>query len=117
MEAYAIRNADGSKKLDAESNDSPFRKEKDEATGVMIHVGGEYTNSSGENRITGSEGCFTLAGPDSGNKGIKKFINDVVKRQLINKKAAKGTSIDVDIEKRKKVNVKWKVDSNGNKVE
>jgi hypothetical protein len=116
MGAYALRNRDGSNNLKAAPNNSPFRQKKDEAKGVMIHVGGQYTDSKGRQRITGSEGCFSLAGKDSGNKGIKKFTNDVYKRQQANKKANKGDNINIKVEKRKKVDNEWEVDKTGNKT-
>lgn len=109
LEAYALRTLDDKESLPAEivNNPSAPRKNINFATGVMIHVGGEYQRINGERPFTGSFGCFGIYQPEQGNIGIKKFINDVVSR--------KG-KIRVKIIKRN--NVKWyfKVDINGNIV-
>ena len=114
MTAVALRNPDGSSALQAVPNDSPFRKDQNVAKGVMIHVGGEYVNAQGESRVTGSEGCFTLVGKDAGNEGIDNFEKDIVSRKNANKKAGKGSDINITVEKRD--NVVWDadVDSKGN---
>lgn len=112
--AYALRTKDGSSKLPAEPNDSPFRKGKirNIATGVQIHIGGEY-EKDGKKYVTGSEGCFTLSGPDGGNEGIQKFVKDVNDRKEANKKAGAGTNIDLEVKKREEVKNEWTVDADG----
>ena len=111
--AYALRTKSGGKELPAEPNNSPFRNEADVATGVMIHVGGVYTAPDGSTRTTGSEGCFTLQGKDAGNKGIQTLVKDINDRKAANKKAGKGTDIDLEIKKRKDVKKEWIVDDDG----
>lgn len=115
--AYALR-VKGTKlkdeKLPAEPNDSPFRKGKDNiATGVQIHIGGKYIGTDGLQHVTGSEGCFTLQGKDAGNKGIQNLVKDINERKAANKKAGKGTNIDLEIKKRDDVKKEWTVDSDG----
>ncbi|WP_262891218.1 RHS repeat-associated core domain-containing protein [Chishuiella changwenlii] len=119
LEALALRNEDGSSNLDAVPNKSPERKKgkENEATGVMIHVGGKYEKNDGKTYSVGSFGCFGLCNKDSGNKGAKSFIKDIVDRRNQNKKASKGTDINVTVKKRKNVNWQWEVDKNGNKSE
>ncbi len=118
LEALALRNEDGSSELDAEPNDSPEREKgkEDKATGVMIHVGGSYQKNDGRTYLVGSFGCFGLCSKDSGNNGVKKFIKDIVNRRNKNKKAKKGTDINVTVKKRKNPDWKSEVDENGNKT-
>jgi hypothetical protein len=111
--AYALRTKTGGKELPAEPNNSPFRKKTDVATGVMIHVGGTYTAPDGTTRTTGSEGCFTLQGKDAGNKGIQNLVKDINQRKEANKKAGKGTNIDLEIKKRDNVKQESTVDADG----
>lgn len=108
--AYALRNKDGTSNLEAE--DTPERT--GDATGVMIHVGGTYTNPK-KNTVstTGSLGCFTLAGKSAGNDGINALVNDINKRKEANKKAGKGTNVGLKIEKRDNVDWTWYTDENG----
>ena len=81
--------------------------------GVMIHVGGKYIAADGNTHTTGSEGCFTLSGKDAGNKGITQFVQDITNRQKEDKKANKGTSVDLTIQKRDDVKQNWEVDKTG----
>ncbi len=111
--AYALRTKTGGTDLPAEPNNSPFRKKADVATGVMIHVGGTYTAPDGSTRTTGSEGCFTLQGKDAGNKGIQNLVKDINQRKEANKKAGKGTNIDLEIKKRDNVKKESTVDADG----
>jgi len=111
--AYALRTKQGSADLPAEANNSPFRKKSDVAYGVMIHVGGTYMAPDGTTRITGSEGCFTLQGKDAGNKGIQTLVKDINDRKAANKKAGKGTNIDLEVKKRENVKKEWTVDEDG----
>lgn len=62
-------------------------------------------------------GVFGLCNKDSGNKGAKSFIKDIVNRRNQNKKANKGTNINVTVKKRNNVDWQWEVDKNGNKSE
>jgi len=107
LEAYAIRNPDGSQNLATD----PGRGTGD-AKGVMIHVGGSYSNN-GSQRITGSLGCFGLCGPDEGNAGVTRFINDVVSRREKNRAAGAGTKVNINVEQRQNVNWSWDVDDKG----
>ncbi|WP_262889157.1 RHS repeat-associated core domain-containing protein [Flavobacterium bizetiae] len=118
LEAIALRNPDGSNKLDAVENKSPERKKGEEnvARGVMIHVGGQYVKD-GKSRLVGSFGCFGIAGKNAGNKGAKKFINDIVKRLEKNRKAKKGDDINIKLKKRNDVDWEWEVDKDGEKVD
>ena len=109
LEAFALRNPDGSDGLATDSG-----RGTGDATGVMIHVGGEYTNGNGDNRITGSLGCFGLCGKDSGNAGVTRFINDVVRRREINRRAGAGTDVLINVDKRQNVNWNWEVNKKGN---
>ena len=117
MGAYALRNPDGTVSLEAESNESPFRSKDDVATGVMIHVGGNYVAADGKNHTTGSEGCFTLAGKDQGNAGINNLVKDINQRRTENEKAGKGKSVDLKVEKRTDVKDNWEVDDKGEEVD
>ena len=108
--AYALRNQDGSDGLDVD----PARGTPP-AEGVMIHIGGTYTNTSGGRSTTGSLGCFTLCGKDSGNAGIKKLVNDIYGRKQANKRANAGTDVNVTVEKRQNVDWRWIVDDKGKK--
>jgi RHS repeat-associated protein len=111
--AYALRTTTGNPELPAEPNNSPFRKKADVADGVMIHIGGTYKAPDGSTRITGSEGCFTLQGKDAGNKGIQRLVKDINQRKVANKKAGKGTNIDLEVKKRKNVKKEYTVDKDG----
>ena len=113
MEAYALRNPDGSDKLDAVPIDSPERKNPGKADGIMVHVGGQYTAADGSVHTTGSFGCFSLCGKDQGNAGIHNFVGDIKSRVQTNKKAGMGTTIYFQIEKRPTVQWRWKVNGSG----
>ena len=63
--------------------------------------------------MVGSYGCFGLSGKYSGNKGAKKFISDLTKRLEQNKKAKKGTDINVNVKKRKDVQWNFEVNKDG----
>ncbi len=104
LEAYAVRNIDGSDGLAAEPSNSPERKDKNVATGVMIHVGGTFTRTSGEQRTMGSLGCFGIS---QGNQATKSFVADVKKRQELNKKEGKGDTTYLRIGKRKNYPRGW----------
>ena len=109
--AYALRNLDGTRGLNAIPVESPFRKQQSNvATDVTIHIGGEFITVGGVPAIAGSEGCFSLSGKDSGNKGLNRFVNDVWSRQSENKKAGKGAAIDLKIYQRQNVKWEWQVD-------
>ena len=69
-----------------------------------------YLPVGGVPAIAGSEGCFSLSGKDSGNKGLNRFVNDVWSRQSENKKAGKGAAIDLKIYQRQNVKWEWQVD-------
>lgn len=116
LEAIALRNPDGSSKLDAVPNNSPERKkgEENKASGVMIHVGGVYVKDGKSHRV-GSYGCFGVSGKNGGNKGAKKFMKDITNRLSKNKKAKKGDDINIKIKKRKDVDWEWEVDKDGEK--
>lgn len=110
MEAYNLRNSNGSDDLATD----PARGTQS-ADGVMIHVGGSYTRSNGQQRVTGSLGCFGLCGQDEGNAGAKRFINDVVTRREKNRKAGAGTAVNITVEQRQNVDWQWEVDKQGKK--
>jgi len=86
------------------------------ATGVMIHVGGSYSDLSGNTHITGSLGCFGLSGSDQGNQGIERFVDDVTNRVAANKRENKGQTIHLTIEKRDDVDWEWEVDPDGSET-
>lgn len=109
LEAYNLRNPDGTDDLATD----PARGSST-ADGVMIHVGGTYTNN-GNRIITGSLGCFGLCGKDEGNTGAKRFINDVVSRREKNRAAGAGTDVKITVEKRQNVDWNWEVDNQGKK--
>ncbi len=114
--AYALRTQKGSENLPAQPNDSPHRKRgKNIAYGVQIHVGGTF-KYKGETMESGSEGCFTCTKKDAGNEGITNFVEDVESRRAENRKAGKGSRLDVTIKKRSGVELKWRVDRDGEKV-
>lgn len=70
---------------------------------VQIHVGGTYTNAEGQNRVTGSLGCFTLSGKDSGNQGVTKFMNDIKTRVENNQKAGNSSVIIINVVRRSSI--------------
>jgi hypothetical protein len=136
--AYALRQ-DGKPQLDATA--SPFsveigqRKKDDVASGVMIHVGGRFTDKDGNGHIAGSFGCFGVFGDDGegGGDNIHKLAEDIAKRQaeqVVYKKDANGhiikkngkpvidknfgTTIRVKIQKRNPTIIRksFKVDQN-----
>ena len=115
LEAYALRTLDDKESLPAEPVNNPIPHEKRKninfATGVMIHVGGEFTNRNGYLQVTGSFGCFGIFRPMEGNAGIKEFVRDVVSR---NNNFTERQKIRIHVIKRN--NVKWhlKIDENGN---
>jgi RHS repeat-associated protein len=111
--AYALRTITGDTDLPAEPNNSPFRKKANFATDIMIHIGGVYKAPDGSKSITGSEGCFTLQGKDAGNKGIQNLVKDINERKAANKKAGKGTNIDLVVKKRVNVKKEWRVYNDG----
>jgi RHS repeat-associated protein len=117
LEAINLRNPNGKDGLNAEpvKNDYEPRKDAGKATGVMIHVGGEYTATNGQRRITGSFGCFGISGKNAGNNGAKTFMKDITGRLAANKKAKTGTDINVSVTKRKDVDWEYKVDKDGKK--
>ena len=113
LPAYQVKDASkwinrGS--LEAEPNGSPFRKIPNIATGVFLHVGGQFTDNLGNTRITGSEGCFTLSG---GNEGIEAFNNDV-QRRLRRQTFISGRNITYFVPKRNDVRWRWQVVNNTN---
>ncbi|NOW98916.1 RHS repeat-associated core domain-containing protein, partial [Mucilaginibacter sp. SG564] len=101
--AIVLTNKDGSRGLAAEPMPGALRTKPDVAKGVSIHVGGNYTNLSGEGRTTGSEGCFTCV---AGNKTINAVGADINQRLDANKKAGTGTNIDITVQKREDVKKK-----------
>ena len=109
LEAFNLRNPNGSDDLATD----PARGSQS-ADGVMIHVGGNYTNN-GARRTTGSLGCFGLCGKDEGNAGAKNFINDVVSRKEKNRKAGAGTNVNITVEQRQNVDWQWEVNNKGEK--
>ncbi len=68
-------------------------------------------------RNTSKSGCFGISGKNAGNKGAKKFINDIIKRLEKNRKANKGTDINIKLKKRNDVDWEWEVDEEGEKEE
>lgn len=109
LEAFALRTQSGSPNLPTD----PARG-TNSAEGVMIHVGGSYTNN-GSQRITGSLGCFGLCGKDEGNQGVKNFVSDVVRRRDKNKAAGAGSAVNIQVDKRQSVGWTWEVDDKGTK--
>jgi hypothetical protein len=111
LEAFAVRGMDHSRRLPAVWVDSPDRKgDKNFASEIMIHVGGNYTKSSGEKRLAGSFGCF---GVYQGNTTMRAFVADVVGRQNLARKHKKGTWIHLTITQRPNVKWSWVLDKKG----
>lgn len=135
--AYAFRE-NGKGKLEAVpmpySVQIKQRANEDEASGVMLHVGGEYTDQNGQGHVTGSFGCFGLCDETGtgGNANIEKLNKDVDDRQAkqvvykkdshgnILKKNGKpivekdyGENIHVNVQKRTNYRKNFKVDENG----
>lgn len=116
--AITLSNPDGSRNLEAKENEYAERETPNVAKGVSVHVGGAYTNADGDPRVTGSLGCFTLAGPDSGNQGILNFRQDVNSRAASNREAGKSGAIRIGILQRpnEDVNLKFDVSSSGKTI-
>jgi hypothetical protein len=96
----------GSEVVHAESNqtsvDMGYRNKKDVASGVMIHVGGNY-DKGGKNRVAASEGCYGVCNPDNtSSKQSNNYSNNVMNK--IQNQAAKSKTnpgkIEVIIQKR-----------------
>lgn len=85
LEAFALRETNGSSTLDAAPNPNALRRQPDKATEIMLHVGGNFTRSNGDPSLTGSLGCFSLVGANEGNAGMRAFIRDVQGRQVTNR--------------------------------
>lgn len=107
LEAIALRNMDGSKNLETDAKRNG--ENAGYATGVMIHVGGEFQTSDGNTRITGSLGCFGIEG---GNKKTKSFINDIISRRNKNR----DKTINITVQKRDNVDWDFVVGSDGKKT-
>ena len=116
FEAFALRETNGSAKLDAVPN--PERPSKT-AEGVMIHVGGQY-QKQGESgtRTAASLGCFGVCqrGGGTSNSTMQGFVSDVVKRQQANRRAGTGDTVFIQIRKRQNVQWTFRVDSSGRRV-
>lgn len=107
LPAIAFRNEKGGTGLEAEPMPGSTRANPNEANGVSVHVGGNYTNSAGERASTGSLGCFTVVG---GETAINQFGKDVNDRLEINEAADAGTNININVEKRDDVQRTFQVD-------
>jgi RHS repeat-associated protein len=86
-------------KLPAEKVNSKWRKNPDIAESINIHVGGSYTtskNQPGEVNVTGSEGCITVTG---GNSGISNLINEINQRQEKLKASKLPTNIEIEVDR------------------
>jgi hypothetical protein len=58
-----------------------FSKKETNKAFIEIHVGGIYFNTNSERDVTAtSSGCFTLNGPDAGDAGRERFMNDIENR-------------------------------------
>jgi hypothetical protein len=109
LEALSLRNSDYSSRLLADINRIAFNGEQGTASGVMIHVGGQFYTQSRELRVMGSLGCI---GVYEGNQEIQRFMKDISDRR--NKNSNK--TINITIQKRPDVEWKIVVDSDGNKT-
>jgi RHS repeat-associated protein len=111
---FAEKQSNGSTNRTLNAVDNPYadRQVSDEAKGVSIHVGGEYTAADGSQRVTGSLGCFTLCGADEGNAGNQAFKKDIENRAASNRAAGKGGAINVNVDKRANSDVILKADVN-----
>jgi hypothetical protein len=106
---FAVIGMNHSGLLPAVPNESPDRKDKSIATGILIHVGGNYT-FKGRKTVAGSYGCF---GVYEGNSMITALTNDIVRRQDLLKKNEKGHWIHFSIAQRPNVQWNWIIDKNG----
>ena len=96
----------GSEVVHAEANQNSvkigYRDKADVASGVMIHVGGNY-DKGGKNRIAASEGCFGICNPgNSSTKQSNSYSNNVlnlIQNQADMSKTRPG-HIEVIIQKR-----------------
>ena len=110
LEAFTLRNMDGTALLKTDKNRNTLGKgKKGFATDIMIHVGGTFFDIEGGENITGSLGCFGIF---SGNSTTKKFVSDVVTRQRQNR----DKTINITVQKRNNVDWNYVVDSSGNKT-
>ncbi len=107
--AIALRNMDGS---DGLLTDSKRKVGQNPAKDITIHVGGQYVTNTGDLRVTGSLGCFTLSGSFGGNSGIVSFFKDVSNRHAKN-----GYSgILITVQKRTNVDWEFEINKHGKKV-
>ena len=97
----------GSEVMHAESRPDAlslnYRSKKDIASGVMIHVGGNYDNEQHGKAISASEGCFGIVNNGNSQKNTsdkltKEVINTVWKRAQNSK--SNPNHIRIIIEKR-----------------
>jgi len=116
LEAFALRETNGSAKLDAVPN--PERT-GNKADGVMVHIGGRYEKQGEDKpRLAASLGCFGVCRRDGNltNSTMKGFVSDVVRRQQANRRAGTGDTVFIQIRKRQNVQWTFRVDNNGRRV-
>lgn len=107
-----VLSQDGSKSMAAEprsaSVDLGYRTpgNKGKATGVMMHVGGYYTNSQGGANLGASEGCFGIINPGNSPSNPSNATTNNVIGTIVNQANKSKTNpglIEVNIEKRKNI--------------
>jgi hypothetical protein len=78
-----------------------YRSDNGETNGafIEIHVGGKYHNTESKSEAWATSwGCFTLNGPDAGDEGREKFMNDIAERHDKQTEAS-GEKIYITVER------------------
>ena len=105
----------GSEVMHAESNESPYRTKSDRATGIMIHVGGNYKHADGSTTVAASEGCFGVSNNNNSASNPSNSVSNNVLGRIINQANKSQTNpgkIEVIIEKRNQSEIPNKIEVN-----
>jgi RHS repeat-associated protein len=96
----------GSEVVHAQGNqasvDMGYRKKTDVASGVMIHVGGNY-QKDGKNKVAASEGCFGACNPGNSSTNQSNSYSNTVMNAIqnqANKSKTNPGKIEIIIQKR-----------------
>jgi hypothetical protein len=97
----------GSEVMHAEANNASvelgYRTKSDVASGVMLHVGGDYQHADGSTSCAASEGCFGITDGNSSSSNPSNDYSNKVLGSIIdqaNKSKTNKGKIEIIIEKR-----------------
>ena len=95
------------------------RTKKDVASGVMMHVGGQYKHKDDTNSLAALEGCFGICNVGNSKSNTSNSVSNIVLGRIINQAKKSKTNpgkIEVIIDKSSKIPDKVKVNSNGKPI-